>query len=37
VLLSNEIALKQGIGVKFIAMEHEHRARFAGWLKTLSS
>src|ERR1700722_7085333 len=28
---------KQGMGVKFIAMEHEHRARFAGWLKTLSS
>ena len=28
---------KQGMGVKFIAMEHEHRARFAGWLKTLAS
>jgi hypothetical protein len=28
---------KQGMGVKFVAMEHEHRARFAGWLKTLSS
>jgi hypothetical protein len=28
---------KQGMGVKFIAMEHEHRARFAGWLKALSS
>jgi hypothetical protein len=23
--------------VQFIAMEHEHRARFARWLKTLSS
>jgi hypothetical protein len=28
---------KQGMGVNFIAMEHEHRVRFAGWLKTLSS
>jgi hypothetical protein len=28
---------KQGMGVKFIAMEQEHRARFVGWLKTLSS
>jgi hypothetical protein len=28
---------KQGMGVKFIAMENEHRARFAGRLKTLSS
>ena len=28
---------KQGMGVKFVAMEREDRARFAGWLKTLSS
>ena len=28
---------KQGMGVKFVAMEQEDRARFAGWLKTLSS
>jgi hypothetical protein len=27
---------KQGMGVKFVAMEKEDRARFAGWLKTLS-
>ena len=27
----------QGMGVKFVAMEREDRARFAGWLKTLSS
>jgi len=28
---------KQGMGVKFVAMEQEDRARFPGWLKTLSS
>jgi hypothetical protein len=28
---------KRGMGVKFVAMEQEDRARFAGWLKTLSS
>jgi hypothetical protein len=28
---------KEGMGVKFVAMEQEDRARFAGWLRTLSS
>jgi hypothetical protein len=28
---------KQGMGVKFIAMQPEDRGRFARWLKTLSS
>jgi hypothetical protein len=28
---------QEGMGVKFVAMEQEDRARFAGWLKTLSS
>ena len=28
---------KEGMGVKFVAMEREDRARFAGWLRTLSS
>lgn len=27
----------QGMGVKFVAMHHEDRARFARWLKRLSS
>jgi uncharacterized RDD family membrane protein YckC len=27
---------KQGMGVKFVAMDQEDRARFAGWLRTLS-
>jgi PilZ domain len=27
---------KQGMGVKFVAMQHEDRARFAGWLRSLS-
>ncbi|SRR5258707_13685341 len=26
-----------GMGVKFVAMEQQHRARFAGWLKSLPS
>jgi hypothetical protein len=25
-----------GMGVKFVAMKHEDRARFAGWLRTLA-
>ena len=28
---------KEGMGVKFVAMQQEHRARFAGWIKGLSS
>jgi len=28
---------KQGMGVKFVAMQQEDRARFAGWLKGLSA
>ena len=28
---------REGMGVKFVAMEQEDRARFAGWLRTLSS
>jgi hypothetical protein len=28
---------REGMGVKFVAMEQDDRARFAGWLKTLSS
>ena len=28
---------KEGMGVKFVAMQQEDRARFAGWLKSLSS
>jgi hypothetical protein len=28
---------KEGMAVKFIAMQHEDRARFAQWLKHLSS
>ena len=28
---------QEGLGVKFVAMEQEDRARFAGWLRTLSS
>src|SRR4029077_18955783 len=28
---------KEGMGVKFVAMQQEHRARFAGWLKGLTS
>jgi hypothetical protein len=28
---------KQGMGVKFVAMAQEDRARFARWLKALSS
>jgi hypothetical protein len=28
---------KVGMGVKFVAMEQDHRARFAGWLKSLPS
>ena len=28
---------KEGMGVKFVAMQQEARARFAGWLKGLSS
>jgi len=27
---------KEGMGVKFVAMQQEDRARFAGWLKHLS-
>ena len=27
---------KKGMGVKFVAMQQEDRARFAGWLKHLS-
>jgi hypothetical protein len=27
---------KEGMGVKFVAMQQEHRARFAQWLKHLS-
>ena len=26
---------RAGMGVKFVAMEQEHRARFAGWLRSL--
>lgn len=29
--------LHQGMGVKFVAMQQEDRARFARWLKRLSS
>jgi hypothetical protein len=28
---------KEGMGVKFVAMRQEHRARFAQWLKHLST
>jgi hypothetical protein len=28
---------KEGMGVKFVAMQQEHRARFALWIKHLSS
>jgi hypothetical protein len=35
--MASAVAPMRGMGVKFIAMEDEHRARFAGWLKTLSS
>jgi len=28
---------RAGMGVKFVAMEQEHRARFAGWLRSLPS
>jgi hypothetical protein len=28
---------KEGMGVKFVAMQQEHRARFAQWLKHLST
>lgn len=28
---------KEGMGVKFVAMEQEHRVRFAQWLNHLSS
>ena len=28
---------KEGMGVKFVAMEQEHRARLAQWLKHLST
>jgi len=28
--------LKEGMGVKFVAMQHQDRARFAGWLKGLT-
>jgi hypothetical protein len=28
---------KEGMGVKFVAMRQEHRARFAQWLKDLSN
>jgi PilZ domain-containing protein len=28
---------KEGMGVKFVAMHQEHRARFAQWLKHLST
>jgi PilZ domain len=28
---------KEGMGVRFVAMQQEHRARFAQWLKHLSS
>ena len=28
---------KEGMGVKFVGMQQEHRARFARWLKHLSS
>ena len=28
---------KEGMGVKFVAMQQEERARFARWLKSLSS
>lgn len=28
---------REGMGVKFVAMQQEDRARFAGWLKGLSS
>lgn len=27
---------KDGMGVKFVSMQQEDRARFAGWLKSLS-
>jgi hypothetical protein len=27
---------KDGMGVKFVSMQHEDRARLAGWLKSLS-
>jgi len=29
--------LKEGMAVKFVAMQQEDRARFAGWLKNLPS
>ena len=29
--------LKEGMGIKFIAMQQEHRARFAQWLRHLST
>jgi hypothetical protein len=28
---------KEGMGVKFVAMQQEHRARFAQWLRRLST
>jgi PilZ domain len=28
---------REGMGVKFVAMQQEHRARFAQWIKHLSS
>jgi hypothetical protein len=28
---------KEGMGVKFVAMQQEHRARFAQWLRHLST
>ena len=27
---------KEGMGVKFVAMQQDDRARFAGWLKSLA-